>query len=548
MTERVRGVHPHLHSQLFGVERPPLGVARVAEALAQQGKLARFARDALLQVVAGHALVEGDGGQEPARILGRVAQVDPVDRRPRPIQGAGGVVAGRPELGLLGDTADHQPGLRGPAEPLGKLGLHGLDLGVQRLDDRRLGLIGVREEELGVLEHGAHPLADRAAGQALGLHQPVRLRREVGHQIEPQLVHLGGGRVRGGVGLQRKGVVGAPVRQTPDPGVVHRPRPPGLDQLHLAQQGRPDRLVVDAGRLLAMTAADPQRLQPPVQRSQQDGRFGGLRLQSAHLSERPIDREIGRDDPQPLVVPGDLDLLVELPGEAFHAGQVGVRVRLDHDLVLVGHEVGNGLVGAGDLADDVGGIGPAPAIGEAPVGLVGHRQRRFDRVVVHGVHAEEGVPADLAQPVELAGRQRLGPRVPRERGVPQFGLGPGQFARIEPKAGGGLRLQPQVLRHEGVHQGLEPGRLGGVGRPRGCPLGGGQGWRHRGGARGGGASQQQTAIDHGARLRGGAAPRKLQAACSCCFTRSARDLMSMGLGRKVTPGSPSRTSENSASA
>ena len=49
---------------------------------------------------------------------------------------------------------------------------------------------------------------------------------------------------------------------------------------------------------------------------------------------------------------------------------------------------------------------------------------------------------------------------------------------------------------------------------------------------------------------GGAAPggKRQAAACSCCFTRSASDLMSMGLGRKVTPGSPSSTSENSASA
>ncbi len=95
---------------------------------------------------------------------------------------------------------------------------------------------------------------------------------------------------------------------------------------------------------------------------------------------------------------GDFALAVELAGEAFHPGQIGVGVRLGADLVLVLHEVGRVLVGAGDLAQDVGGIGPVSAIGEAAIGLVGDRQRVLHRVVVHRIHAAQGITAQLAQP------------------------------------------------------------------------------------------------------------------------------------------------------
>ena len=457
LAARVVLVDAHLDGQLLGIERPTLGIAREADDLADQRQALGLVRQRQLQVVARDALVHRQGGQSVLGLLGRVAQVDPVDPRTLAVERGRVVVAAR-RAGLdgLGHATDLQRRLGQLAEIGRQLLFDPLGLGVQVSDQLFLGRVGVG---IDVLAQFAHPVADRALGHADLLEQLVGLGLDRLDHVQAQLVDLVRRQGRGRVVLQRHRVVVGAALQAPNAGVVSSLAADAFHQGDLALQGRQDRVQIDLGRLARPIAGDVLFLGAAGDRLDQR-RFGRRGVgEGLHLDQGLVDDEVRRDHAVGDVALGDQGLLIHQAREALHPLQIGVGVGLGLDGVLGVQEVGHLLVAARQLAQHVGRARTATRIGELAIALVLDGQGELDRVVVDRVHARQGLAVDGAQFGELgaglggAGRDRL------ERAVAQQALGPGQVVLVQTQARGQLRRLAQQLGHGRVEERIHLGGL-----------------------------------------------------------------------------------------
>ncbi len=98
---------------------------------------------------------------------------------------------------------------------------------------------------LGLLEQSRDPLAHGALGIALGLEDHVRPSRQLPRLLQAHLMDLLGGEGGGGGGAQGVLVIGLPIGQAPDAGVVHGAGSQLSHQGDLSFQGRPHLVHID---------------------------------------------------------------------------------------------------------------------------------------------------------------------------------------------------------------------------------------------------------------------------------------------------------------
>ncbi len=188
-----RGVQPHLVGQALGVEAPTLGVRRVVVVLAELGDPLELGRDRQLQVMAGDALVVGQGLQlERPPGLG-VGDVDEERAAPAPVRRRREVERLRPG----GRGLDRAGRLRQHLEPGAHCGLRLRHRGDRRVDQLLRGLDverGVGAQRLEDLvqvvgaDHG-RPQGAVLRGQGLDLAHPGLVdveRGPVGRRVEAQ--------------------------------------------------------------------------------------------------------------------------------------------------------------------------------------------------------------------------------------------------------------------------------------------------------------------------------------------------------------------------
>jgi hypothetical protein len=232
------------------------------------------------------------------------------------------------------------------------------------------------------------------------------------------------------------------------------------------------------------------------------GRGGGVDAEHGlELDQGLVDGEIGRNDAQGRVTLRDFDFLVEQTAEVLQTRQIGVRVSLGLDDVLVIEEVRQVLVGAGQLRDDIGRAAVGAVVGEAGVERLAVGQDELDGVVAGRVHAGELAAINRAHGLELGGVV-LGVLLKGGEGeVRQLRLGPGHVAGVDAQAGGRLGRAAQLA---GDHAVIEGVGLGGFGRI--AARGGGEDVLRRysggDGGDGRGGEQEVTAILHGQALPG----------------------------------------------
>jgi hypothetical protein len=224
----------------------------------------------------------------------------------------------------------------------------------------------------------------------------------------------------------------------------------------------------------------------PDQGLDQFGLVRGLRAQGPHLEQRLVERKIGGDHAVRGIVAAALDFLVEGPGQAGHAIQIGLGVTLRLDPVLVLQQVGHGLIGAGELAQLIGKARRLRAV-ETPVGAGLDVQAIADGVIVDQVVAIERRAWDALQFVELAA---VGPfeRLPSGQGpVVEMVDGVGVNPAIQAEDRRGLRRQGQLLVDNTVEGACKGDRSAASRR----------GGDHGGGGRcGGGGQEELAAIEH----------------------------------------------------
>jgi hypothetical protein len=96
-------------AQLLGIERPALAIGGNEVVAQDPRQFAAALGIAALEVMAGNALVIGERGQRIFRPVVHRLEIDPVDRRARPIErGAVVIAVGRAILDVGGHRADHQ--------------------------------------------------------------------------------------------------------------------------------------------------------------------------------------------------------------------------------------------------------------------------------------------------------------------------------------------------------------------------------------------------------------------------------------------------------
>ena len=516
LTHRIVLIGAQFVGQLFRVQPPALDVGREAQQVHQQRRRLALLLQADLQVVARRRLVIGQGRQGPGWPFRRVLQIDPVDAGPRPIQ-AGRVVIAHRRAGLdLGrDALDLDLGLGQAAEGVGQTGLHVGHLGVQLGDQLGLAGVGVGVDVFGIVPQGLDPLGDRTLCQALGLQQDIGARRQIRHLFHAGAVDLVGGQPGRGDVAQAVGVILLALRQAAHRGLVHGVRLGGLEYGVLGGQGRIDPLghkpfdlgAPVAGQALGAGAVDNRLGQ---------GRGRRRRRQDAVLLADGLGQdEVGRDDAQRIVFLQSIRLGHQNVGEGVDAGDIGVGVGGRLDRVLVGQEVGRGLIGAALLADAVR-IGPAALAvrdvvgGDHPVQILGQA------VVVVGVARIEFGAVDAGQVGALAtGEGALVVFLGACRNG-QFGLGGGAVALVQAEHGDDLRALVQRLLERGVHEGLQLG--GGVAlRCPGLTREGGAADGDEAGAQRGGL-KKTTTIEHGT------APRNLDAAMETAWAEAASEI------------------------
>ena len=93
----------------------------------------------------------------------------------------------------------------------------------------------------------------------------------------------------------------------------------------------------------------------PFQRLDQSGLICGLGSEVAQLHQRLADGEIRRNDARGLVLVDPRDFLRQLAREFAQPLDIRIGLIAIGDLVLAVEKIGNGGVGARELADDVRG-------------------------------------------------------------------------------------------------------------------------------------------------------------------------------------------------
>ncbi len=191
LAEGIVFIDPHLVRQLLGIQAPAFRIGREAHHLHQQRRVRLLHLQGDLMVMARRRLVIGQRRQHPFGPLSRVAQVDVVGARPRSIQRRGLIIAARrARLDGLGHAPDFARRLGQAAEIVRQARLHGGHLDVQFLQQLFLGLVRVRIDEARVGADGGDAFPHASLRHPLRLQQGVGAGGNLGHLLQPHLVHL----------------------------------------------------------------------------------------------------------------------------------------------------------------------------------------------------------------------------------------------------------------------------------------------------------------------------------------------------------------------
>ena len=136
--------------------------------------------------------------------------------------------------------------------------------------------------------------------------------------------------------------------------------------------------------------------------------------------------------------------LVHGDAERLEAGEIGIRIGLDVDLVLAVEEIGNAVIGAGQLADHIGCACPARAIGVAPIGHLARLQPEQHDVIADPVGAGEGRAVEGEHLQELLGIAFFVARNRGQRTVVEPAFLPGACAIVEAQRGGAFRRAVEI--------------------------------------------------------------------------------------------------------
>ena len=209
------------------------------------------------------------------------------------------------------------------------------------------------------------PCADAALGEALGAEQGIGGGRELGDLPEARLVDLLG--AEGGRSLVAQALrvealaVGQPVCGRIGPGAA----PELGEEGELAVERRCEPAVDDRGRLGAPFAGNALLARPPDQRADQPRVLAAFRAEASGLLDRLVEDEGGRDHAAPRIGARRLDLEADIARERLEPGDIGLAILASLDLVLAVEEIGDVLIGAGELREDVGdGIAAEIAVGD----------------------------------------------------------------------------------------------------------------------------------------------------------------------------------------
>ena len=156
--------------------------------------------------------------------------------------------------------------------------------------------------------------------------------------------------------------------------------------------------------------------------------------------------EIGRDHAHRGVVADPLDLLFDIAAELVEPRQIGLGILGGAHRMLGVEEIGRVVIGAAQLADDIGRRAAAAGAAVAKaVAFGGERPAELGDVVIELAGAGEAVAAEGAQ--LAVARDRLG-AVPiglGERIVAELGAERRQIADVEAEIGGEGRVVAQIL-------------------------------------------------------------------------------------------------------
>ncbi len=186
--------------------------------------------------------------------------------------------------------------------------------------------------------------------------------------------------------------------------------------------------------------------------------------QHAELAQGGVQGEVGRDHALGGVGLLAVEVLVQHHGEGAQPVEIGLRVRRRPDLVLVVQEVGDLLVGARQLAEDIGREAVADAAeGEAVAAVDLGLQLVADGVEIDLRRGTEGRPVDAAQRFQMRPVAGQDPGLGRGGAVVQPAPHRGAVADVEAQGGGALGRVGQVLVEEALQQPVQRR----VGRTRG---------------------------------------------------------------------------------
>ncbi len=283
----------------------------------------------------GNGLVIGQGRQRKSRPIGRIVQVDVVDRRPRAVQGARAHIA-QPlaQLDVDRHPLDHHFGLQDHLRQLGHQRAHRGDAAVQIGEDLGPAFVRVRKQVARVLAEVGHPLANRPLAQALGPEQAIHPRLDGLVLLQAHLVDLVGRQRCRGPDLERPGVIGLSVRQAPDARVMSRLGGVGAERRDLPVEGWKHLVLDDPGGVAGIVAGNALGRRPAGQRGHQPrlGRRRGAIV--LHLGQGGGQDVVRRYDAQARIASRPLGLLVEHDGQILQPRQIGVSVGGGVDLVL----------------------------------------------------------------------------------------------------------------------------------------------------------------------------------------------------------------------
>jgi hypothetical protein len=316
---------------------------------------------------------------------------------------------------------------------------------------------------LGILAQGLHTLAHRAGDLALLAQERIYTRVEFLGLPDPKLVHLLRCHVGPGRKAQCRLIERLALGQPADAGLVHR-LPPQLRQcLCLPVEGGVDLVRDDAGCPRAAVAGETELGRAGDERGRKDGLSGGGAAQPAHLLEGAVDEKVGRHDFQSGVVAQALGFLVEHLREGPQPGEVRFRILAVCDLVLAIKESRHFLLGARQLAHDVGAHKVAILKGRRAGERFG---LKFDCVEIGTVAVLQTRAAERAQTLKARGVFELRRAGTLEGSVIELTACPDVLALVEAEVRQQLRVLGKALVHEDINERVEP--CAGIRRLRRC--------------------------------------------------------------------------------